>query len=312
MSSSKYPRLLLPAFGIAILLISVFALSPAVAQTGDATATATAGATEMVTSTPAAGATQAVPATGAQAMCFTYNDLANVDFQSGGVYYVVNSGDTLAGIAQHFGIAVNQLMQANSFVANLGQATQAPQAAGQAGALNLNDCLVKGASNQVVDQGQVNGQNYVLLSGTILRIPVSISALIPQTGAQPVSPTATAQPGQVQIPQTGLSFALLPGELGHRIFLFGADQGTVKDGLYVVRTGETLGILANRWGVKISDILAVNPQIENANMLFPGEGIHVPRNADLHREPNAPILTHEPTEEKTSQPAPTATSTPSS
>jgi LysM repeat protein len=45
---------------------------------------------------------------------------------------------------------------------------------------------------------------------------------------------------------------------------------------YVVQWGDTLGDIAVRYGVSLSDILAVNPQIWNASLIFPGQVINLP------------------------------------
>ena len=45
---------------------------------------------------------------------------------------------------------------------------------------------------------------------------------------------------------------------------------------YVVQWGDTLGDIAVRYGVTLSNILAVNPQIWNANLIYPGQVINLP------------------------------------
>jgi LysM repeat protein len=47
-------------------------------------------------------------------------------------------------------------------------------------------------------------------------------------------------------------------------------------GTYVVQWGDTLRIIANRMGVSVNDILAVNPQIWNANWIYAGQVINLP------------------------------------
>jgi LysM repeat protein len=50
-------------------------------------------------------------------------------------------------------------------------------------------------------------------------------------------------------------------------------------GTYVVRWGDTLGEIAVRVGVTLSNLVAVNPQIWNANLIFPGQVINLPASA---------------------------------
>ena len=45
---------------------------------------------------------------------------------------------------------------------------------------------------------------------------------------------------------------------------------------YVVQWGDTLGKIAARMGVSVSDILAVNPQIWNASLIYAGQVINLP------------------------------------
>ena len=47
-------------------------------------------------------------------------------------------------------------------------------------------------------------------------------------------------------------------------------------GTYVVQWGDTLGKIAARVGVSVSDILAVNPQIWNASLIYAGQVINLP------------------------------------
>jgi LysM repeat protein len=53
-------------------------------------------------------------------------------------------------------------------------------------------------------------------------------------------------------------------------------------GNYVVQYGDTLGIIAARLGVSVSDILAVNPQIWNASLIYVGQCITLPAAAPAY------------------------------
>lgn len=63
-------------------------------------------------------------------------------------------------------------------------------------------------------------------------------------------------------------------------------------GTYVVQWGDTLGKIAVRAGVSLNDILALNPQIWNVNLIYPGQTINVP--AALSAAP-APVPANYPT-----------------
>jgi LysM repeat protein len=47
-------------------------------------------------------------------------------------------------------------------------------------------------------------------------------------------------------------------------------------GTYVVQRGDTLGKIAARQGVSVSDMLAANPQIWNASLIYAGQVINLP------------------------------------
>lgn len=51
---------------------------------------------------------------------------------------------------------------------------------------------------------------------------------------------------------------------------------------YTVQKGDTLRKIADRHGVTVSDILAVNPQIKNANLIYVGQVINLPAAATYH------------------------------
>lgn len=70
-------------------------------------------------------------------------------------------------------------------------------------------------------------------------------------------------------------------------------------GTYVVQSGDTLGKLATRWGTTLSRILAVNPQIANANLIYVGQVINIPAGGSV------------PPPTKTPPPPPTKTPVPS-
>ncbi len=53
-------------------------------------------------------------------------------------------------------------------------------------------------------------------------------------------------------------------------------------GNYTVQWGETLGIIASRLGVSVNDILAINPQITNASLVYAGQVISLPAAAPVY------------------------------
>ena len=47
-------------------------------------------------------------------------------------------------------------------------------------------------------------------------------------------------------------------------------------GSYTVQWGDTLGKIAKRMGIRLSDLLAVNPQIKNPSLIYAGQVINLP------------------------------------
>ncbi len=365
MVNHKFGRLLLPAFGIVMLVLSVMAVSPVAAQSSTATPMATSAmqgsptpAVGAATVAPVTTATPVVPVTGAApvAQCYTYNDLVNLKLQPGSLYYVANSGDTLKGIANKFGISEAQLIQANTDLTSMAQAgvASATPMAGVAtatplagagvpatGAVDLNSCVVSGvsANAQPLDQGQVNGQSYVLMQGELLQIPVNVSSLIPATGsvatATPMAGMATSTPAVPQtgatstqavpqtgatstpnasgtsqaVPATGANFSVSPQDFQNRIFMFQYPQGSQHDGFYIAKNGDYLYALAQRWGVSYQDLINANPEIGNPNMLYRGEAIRIPKGARVQAPPASSIIGTSTSSVSTSTSVP-ATSTP--
>jgi LysM repeat protein len=50
---------------------------------------------------------------------------------------------------------------------------------------------------------------------------------------------------------------------------------------YTIQWGDTLGSVAARMGFSLSDVLAVNPQIWNASLIYPGQVINLPASASV-------------------------------
>jgi LysM repeat protein len=64
---------------------------------------------------------------------------------------------------------------------------------------------------------------------------------------------------------------------GQIIYLTGSSGGVpVTGGTYVVLRGDTLAIIAWRYGTTVSALLAVNPQITNPSLIYVGQVINLP------------------------------------
>ncbi len=64
-------------------------------------------------------------------------------------------------------------------------------------------------------------------------------------------------------------------------------------GTYTVQWGDTLAKIAGRFGVRVADILAVNPQITNASLIYAGQVIYLPAGVSVPPTP-PPVYTPPP------------------
>ena len=46
---------------------------------------------------------------------------------------------------------------------------------------------------------------------------------------------------------------------------------------YVVQQGDTMFLIAQRFAISLSELIAFNPQIQDPNVLVPGQIVHIPK-----------------------------------
>lgn len=93
----------------------------------------------------------------------------------------------------------------------------------------------------------------------------STTPFIPVTGNQQLYPTANPLPGQ---------YSLQPSSSTAR----SAVQSSSQNGpiiSYTIQPGDTLAGIAARYGTTVASILALNPSIEDPNLVYPGDVILV-------------------------------------
>ena len=184
-----------------------------------------------------------------------------------GPTYVVQWGDTLSGIAAKCGTTLSALYQANPGISSwayAGQVLQMPDANWNHPEENWNQTgggynlytVVPGDTLKIIAArfgttwdaiANLNGiyNSNIIYVGQVLRIPGVDSGLQPERPPQQSS------------------------------------NGTN----YVVQSGDTLKKLAYRWGVTIQDILAINPQIHNASVIYVGQCISMPGTSGGYSNP---------------------------
>jgi tyrosinase len=62
----------------------------------------------------------------------------------------------------------------------------------------------------------------------------------------------------------------------------GYPGGQTYSGTYVVGWGDTLRKIATRLGIRLSDLIAANPQLWNPNLIFPGQVINLPGSSSYY------------------------------
>jgi spore coat assembly protein SafA len=175
--------------------------------------------------------------------------------------YTVREGDTFYSIAQQFSVTYDALATVNAHLSDPtalapGQTINVPVAGKEA--------PVQAETQQAV-QCPPGTFRYTVQQGDTMfliaqRFGVSLDALI---AANPqISNPNLIFPGQVICVPT--SPAPPPPV---------CPPGTFR---YTVRPGDTMFLIAQRFGVSLNALIAANPQISNPNLIFPGQIICVP------------------------------------
>lgn len=175
-----------------------------------------------------------------------------------GTSYTIQWGDTLAKIAARCGTTVAALQLANPAIGN-GNWIYAGQTLLLPGAVINNG---NGYSTYVVAAGDT-------LKAIAARYGTTMAVLASLNGIYNYNLIYQGQ--RLQVPNGGSTYTPPTG---------GPVAGT--PGTYVVQWGDTLRKIANRLNVSVSDLLALNPQIQNANFVYVREVIYIPTGSSLY------------------------------
>lgn len=58
--------------------------------------------------------------------------------------------------------------------------------------------------------------------------------------------------------------------------VFSALPAYAASGTYIVRPGDTLWLIANKYYVDLDDVIAANPQFQDPNLIYPGDYVAIP------------------------------------
>lgn len=195
----------------------------------------------------------------------------------GGFLYGVIPGDTLFLIAQRFGLSLAALISANPQITDpnvilAGQVicvpTPPPPNRPPAPPVCVGQCLY----------GVQPGDTLFLIAQ---RFGVSLEALI-AANPQIVNPNVIFPTQVICVPVQVIPPAPQPCPIGPR------PPACVGGFLYGVIPGDTMFLIAHRFGISLATLIAANPQIVNPNIILAGQVICVPIPPPPNRPPAPP------------------------
>ncbi len=202
--------------------------------------------------------------------------------EPGGATYIVQPGDTLRKIASRFSVTVDAILKLNPNITNAsliyaGQRIKLPKDAARVPTVSVAPARGKAGSQ-------------VTLAASGFRANIDVDVLFGQTNAmesigrlktdgsgaifQEVSVPASAQNGKSYVFEVRSTQNNSERAISNT---FTVDTGGTSGGqTYIVQRGDTLRIIAARFGTSVAAILAVNPNISNPNIIYVGQRITLP------------------------------------
>lgn len=216
-------------------------------------------------------------------------EISNLSAFACGNTYIVQRGDTLGKIAQTCSTTVAQLVAANPIIRNPniiypGWVLVIPQGIPQTGAA----VQISPTSGPAGTKISVAGSGFPANTNVQAGLGIFTPQLTAQSQASTQITVATNANGafttQMTIPQDAVKDTLwavqvtVPGSttsvLSNTFRVGEAPTGNKIN--YTVVRGDTLGSIARRYSTTIQAILALNPQITNPNIIYPGQVLIVP------------------------------------
>jgi len=163
----------------------------------------------------------------------------------GYLIYIVARGDTLKSLAARFGSTVDSIIASNPSITNANLIYEGQR---------LTISATAPGTPPPTTPPPASGQTYYVVKGDTLRIiaakfGTTVDAIL---NANPrISNPNIIYVGQaITIPVGGVS-------------------------TYVVQRGDTLRIIANKFGTTVDNLLSLNPNIKNANIIYVGQVLNV-------------------------------------
>ncbi|MDO4542026.1 MAG: SafA/ExsA family spore coat assembly protein [Bacillota bacterium] len=155
--------------------------------------------------------------------------------------YTVVKGDTLWLIAKKFGVTLEELIKANPQIKD-------PNKIYPGNKINIPLPAKDGMSYYVVQPGDTM---WLIAK----KFGVSLDALL---RANP----QVADGDKISV--------------GEKIFI-PQSSGVAGGGTYTVKAGDTMWLIAKKFGISLSQLIRLNPQIPDPNLIYPGQKINVPK-----------------------------------
>jgi LysM repeat protein len=163
----------------------------------------------------------------------------------GYLIYIVARGDTLRSLAARFGSTVDSIIASNPSITNANLIYEGQR---------LTIYATAPGNPPPTTPPPASGQTYYVVRGDTLRI---IAAKFGTT----VDAILKANP---RITNPNIIY------VGQAITIPGVGIST-----YVVQRGDTLRIIANKFGTTVDNLLSLNPNIKNANIIYVGQVLNV-------------------------------------
>ncbi|MFT3893357.1 MAG: LysM peptidoglycan-binding domain-containing protein [Anaerolineales bacterium] len=161
----------------------------------------------------------------------------------GYLIYIVARGDTVKGLAARFGSTVDLILAHNSDIKNVNLIYEGQR-------------LTIYVSTSGGNPPPASGSTYYVQKGDTLRI-------IANKYGTTVDALLKLNP---QITNQNLIY------VGQAVTVPSGSSGAST---YVVQKGDTLRIIANKFGTTVDNLMALNPKVKNANLIYVGQVLNV-------------------------------------
>jgi len=199
-----------------------------------------------------------------------------------GSVYIVKPGDTLSGIAAMFKVTLTNLLKVNPQITNAnriekGDQIKLPEGAAQVRTVGITPNSCKGGD--VITIG---------ITGFAANSELDIRFGLSESQTESIGKVTTDSHGavlqKINVPtsaQNGKSYVFVVRATSNTALsavsnTFSATGTSTGQNIYVVVRGDTLRKIADRFNTTVAAILALNIDIKDPNLIYPGQKLTVP------------------------------------